>query len=106
MGVWVLRAKKRRTKTERLMVFLDGVALFLTILTLDSIVQELDCTALEMLAGLWIAEAAHFHQLYAKKESRANCQKYAQQWVDEYAEKYGADAAIRAAEVVLQNSNY
>jgi hypothetical protein len=84
------------------MVFLDGVALALTILTLDSIIQELDCTALEVLAGLWIAEAAHFHQLYAKKESRANCQKYAQQWIDKIGEQYGWEAAARFAEIVLK----
>jgi hypothetical protein len=55
-----------------------------------------------VLAGLWIAEAAHFHQLYAKKESRANCQKYAQQWIDKIGEKYGWEAAARFAEIVLK----
>jgi hypothetical protein len=61
---------------------------------------------IEALAVAWIAEAAHFHQMYARKESRANSQKYTQAWIDKYAEKYGADAALRAAEVTLQNSNY
>jgi hypothetical protein len=101
-----MRVKKRRTKTERLMVFLDGVALGLTVLTLVCIFAGREAVYVEALAVAWIAEATHFHQVYARKESRANSQKYAQQWVDEYAEKYGADAAIRAAEVVLQNSNY
>lgn len=95
---------KKHTKTERLMIFLDIMAVILTILTLVLLLFGFSATEVEILTGLWIAEAAHFHQLYAKKESRANSQKYAQKWLTEIGEKYGWDAAARFAEIVLQNN--
>ena len=96
---------RQRTRTERLMAFLDGVALALTVLAVAVTLRGTDAMYIQILTGLWIAEAAHFHQLYAKKESRANSQKYMQKWVDDYAEKYGPETAARFAEIVLQNSN-
>ncbi len=60
-----------------------------------------DNTYVAILAGAWIAEAAHFHKLYAQKEGRANSQKYMEAWVNQTAEKYGPDQAARFAEIVL-----
>lgn len=40
---------------------------------------------------------------YGRKEGSANNSKYAMEFVDKYAEKYGPDTAIRVAEIVLQN---
>jgi hypothetical protein len=84
------------------MLFLDGIALTLTVITLICIFVGRDAMYIEALTVAWIAEAAHFHQVYAKKESRANCQKYAQQWIDKIGEKYGWEAAARFAEIVLK----
>lgn len=87
------------------MVFLDMMAVVLTVLTIFLLFFGYSATEVEILTGLWIAEAAHFHQLYAKKEARANSQKYAQKWITDIGDKYGWDAAARFAEIVLQNNN-
>ncbi len=98
-----MRDKKTRTKTERLMLFLDAMAVALTVLTLVLLLFGFAATEVEILTGLWIAEGAHFHQLYARKEGRANSQKYAQKWITDIGEKYGWEAAARFAEIVLNN---
>lgn len=97
--------RKKRTKTERLMLFLDAMAAALTVLAIALLLLGHGVTEVQYLALGWMAEAAHFHQLYAKKESRANSQKYAQKWVNDIGDKHGWDAAARFAEIVLQNSN-
>lgn len=40
---------------------------------------------------------------YAWKERAANKSKYAMNFVDKFAEQYGADTALRVAEIVLQD---
>lgn len=98
--------KHPRTKTERTKLFLEVMATALTILAVASVFLRMDgAVYLEAMAGAWLAAASVFHVLYAKKESRANSQKYMEKWVEQTADKYGADAAARFAEIVLQNSN-
>lgn len=46
--------------------------------------------------GVWL-------RTYGQKEGAANNSKYAMEFVDKYAEKYGPDTAIRIAEIVLQD---
>ena len=97
---------KRLTKTEKIAIFSDTMAVTLTALTVAVIFLHNEYAyQMGALAGLWIAEASIFHALYAWKERRANSQKYMQDWVERVADKYGAELAARYAEIVLQNSN-
>lgn len=89
------------TRTERMVRLYDGTALALTVLVVVLAFLGRDNTYVEILAGCWIAEAAHFHKLYAQKEGRANSQKYMEAWVEQAADKYGAEQAARFAEIVL-----
>lgn len=89
------------TRTERMVRLYDGTALALTVLVVVLAFMGRDNTYVEILAGCWIAEAAHFHKLYAQKEGRANSQKYMEAWVEQAADKYGAEQAARFAEIVL-----
>ena len=101
-----MKRLKTLTKTERLLLFLEAVALILSALTVYVILSgKGDAYQMGVLTLAWIAETAHFHALYARKESRANSQKYMQEWVEKAADKYTPEIAARYAEIVLQNSN-
>lgn len=98
--------RKGLTKTEKMALFSDFMAVSTTVLTIATIfLQNAYAYQMGALAGLWIGEASIFHVLYAWKERRANSQKYMQQWIEKAADKYGADLAARFCEIVLQNSN-
>ena len=98
--------KRPLTKTERTKVFLETGATVLTVLATVAVFMRLEgAVYLEALAGGWLTATSVFHILYCKKESRANSQKYMEAWVEKAADKYGAEAAARFAEIVLQNSN-
>ena len=49
-----------------------------------------------MTDGAW----GGFYYWKSKNENRA---KYAQRFLNKFADKYGADAALRAAEIVLKD---
>ena len=61
---------------------------------------------LSPLGYLLIGEGCPFAvwlRTYGRKEGSANNSKFAMQFVDKYAEKYGPDTAIRIAEIVLRD---
>ena len=96
----------KMTRTERTKAFMETVATITTALAVVAVFLRMDgAINLEALAVAWLTATSVFHVLYAKKESRANSQKYMEKWVEAAADKYGADAAARFAEIVLQNSN-
>lgn len=77
----------------------------MTVLATVAVFMRLEgAVYLEALAGVWMTAASVFHVLYAKKEGRANSQKYMELWLEKTADKYGADAAARFAEIVLRDS--
>lgn len=75
----------------------------LCILTIVGWLCELDISSFATLtAASFVTEGAWggFYFWKSKNENRA---KYAQQFVTLFADKYGVDAAIRLAEVVLKD---
>ena len=97
--------KRGGTRTERTKVFLEAGATVLTVLATVAVFMRLEgAVYLEALAGVWMTAASVFHVLYVKKEGRANSQKYMEIWLEKTADKYGADAAARFAEIVLRDS--
>ena len=98
--------RAKMTRTERTKTFMETVAAILTALAVVAIFGRFDgAVYLEALAAAWLTATSVFHVLYARKESRANSQKYMELWVEKVADKYGPDYAARYAEIVLQNSN-
>ena len=78
------------------------ISVCLCIATIIGTCQGVDVTAVGALAGAsFITDGAWggFYYWKAKNENRA---KYAQRFLNEFADKYGADVALRAAEVVLR----
>ena len=95
---------ERLTTTKKLLVFSDGMAALVTVVCmLVCILTDRDAGVFVSIAAAWIGEAAVFHGFYAWKEKNANRSKYAQQWVERYADKYGVEAAARIAEIVLKD---
>ncbi len=94
---------KKLSTTKKLLVFSDGMAALVTVVCmLVCILTDRDAGVLMSIAAAWIGEAAVFHGFYAWKEKNANRSKFAQLWVERYADRYGVDAAARIAEIVLK----
>ena len=74
-------------------------AVAVTLTTLSCCGVTVDPVAL---AASWgeVTAVNAFYLWKAKNENRA---KYAQKFLDDFAEKYGADTAVRMAEVVLKD---
>ena len=51
----------------------------------------------------WIAECGVATGFYLWKSKNENRAKYAQKFLKQFADKYGADVALRAAEIVLKD---
>ena len=70
------------------------ISVLLCVATIVTNYLGFDVTALAGLAG------ACFYFWKAKNENRA---KYAQRFLKQFADKYGADVAVRVAEIVLKD---
>lgn len=79
---------------------------WLTRLTLVALVLIILCAfglPLVEITIAWIGLLTAAWGLYAWKSKNENRAKYAQKFVLDFADKYGIDAAIRIAEVVLKD---
>lgn len=89
--------------SKKLVIFLLGLALFLTLLTILFPAVGIPADGLYIVTPLaWTAfdVAAGFYYWKSKNENRA---KYTQKFVKQLAKEYGIDAALRAAEIVLKD---
>lgn len=62
-----------------------------------------DKSAWTMIICAWITECGAVTAFYLWKSKNENRAKYAQQFLKQFADKYGADVALRAAEIVLKD---
>ena len=65
--------------------------------------RGLDVTAVAVLAGTSLVTDGTWGGFYLWKAKNENRDKYAQRFLKQFADKYGADIAIRAAEIVLKD---
>lgn len=63
----------------------------------------MDTSAIATLAGTSFITDGAWGGFYYWKSKNENRSKYAQRFVNSYANKYGVDAAIKMAEVVLKD---
>lgn len=89
--------------SKKLLYFSWVVTLFLTALSIWFSVEYMPMDAVSVIAPLsWVetGTATGYYYWKSKNENRA---KYAQKFVKNLANEYGADTAIRMAEIVLKD---
>jgi hypothetical protein len=89
--------------SKKLVIILFILALILTVLTIIFPAVGIPADGLYIVTPLAWASfdvAAGFYYWKSKNENRS---KYTQKFVKQMAEKYGVDAALRAAEIVLKD---
>ena len=62
-----------------------------------------DKTSWSAVVCAWVAECGAVSGFYFWKSKNENRAKYAQRFLKQFADKYGADVALRAAEIVLKD---
>ena len=90
--------------SKKMLVLHSFVTVSLIIATVViNIATEHDVTALAALAGTSFVVDGTWGGFYLWKSKNENRAKYAQRFLNKFADKYGADAALRAAEIVLKD---
>lgn len=71
--------------------------------TIAGVMQGWEVSAIAVLAGTSFVTDGAWGGLYLWKAKNENRAKYAQRFLTRFADKYGADTALRAAEIVLKD---
>ncbi len=71
--------------------------------TIAGVMQRWDVSAIAILAGTSLVTDGTWGGFYLWKSKNENRAKYAQKFLSRFADKYGADTALRAAEIVLKD---
>ena len=79
------------------------VSVLLCVATIVTNYLGFDVTALAALAGTSLAITGAWGGVYFWKAKNENRAKYAQRFLKQFADKYGADVAVRVAEIVLKD---
>lgn len=96
-----MRAKK--THNSKLVLWTDiTVAIIVTASVIIGDFTGHDMTASAIVAGLWDAQLAAVIGFYLWKAKNENRSKHAMELVKEMADKYGIEAVVQIAEVVLK----
>lgn len=94
---------RRIETTKKLLVISWATAITLTALTVLFPFWELPTDGLQIVTPLAWAEVTALNGFYLWKAKNENRAKYAQQFVEKMADKYGVDAAALFAEIVLKD---
>ena len=89
--------------SKKLLIFSWLVTLILTVLSIWLSLKQLPVDALYVVAPLSWAETGTATGFYFWKARTENRAKHGQTFLKEFAEKYGADIALRMAEIVLKD---
>ena len=89
--------------SKKLLLLSWTVTLILTVLTIWMSLKELPMDAMYVIAPLAWAETATATGYYFWKAKNENRAKYAQQFLERLGEKWGPEAALRVAEIVLKD---
>ena len=89
--------------SKRMLFLYVGISIILIAITIIGTLMGKDVTAIAALAGTSLIVDGTWGGFYLWKSKNENRAKYAQKFVMMFAEKYGIDAAIRIAEVVLKD---
>lgn len=89
--------------SKKMLVFSWLVTIILTVLTIVFSLKGLHTDAMYVIAPLAWAETATATGYYFWKAKNENRAKYAQQFLERLADKWGTEAALRVAEIVLKD---
>jgi hypothetical protein len=89
--------------SKKMLVLHVTISVLLCITTIVGTLWGKDVTAIAVLAGTSLATDGAWGGFYYWKSKNENRAKYAQKFIKQFAEKYGADTALRAAEIVLKD---
>lgn len=89
--------------SKKLLYFSWGVTLVLTTITIWFSIKMMPLDALLIVTPLSWAETGTATAFYYWKSKNENRTKYGQLFLQEFADKWGADIAVRMAEIVLKD---
>lgn len=89
--------------SKKMLVFHLFVSVCLCIATIVGSFMRFDVTAIGILAGTSFITDGTWGGFYYWKSKNENRAKYAQQFIEMWADKHGIDAAINVSEVVLKD---
>lgn len=95
--------RTRKKETSKRILWVDvTVAIIVTAAVLIGDFFGRDMTNSAIVAGLWDAQLAAVIGFYSWKAKNENRSKHAMELVKELADKYGIEAVVKIAEVVLK----
>ena len=90
--------------SKKMLVLHSTITVLLIIaVVVINVATEHDVTALAALAGTSFVTDGAWGGFYYWKSKNENRAKYAQRFINRFADKYGADTALRIAEIVLKD---
>lgn len=89
--------------SKKMLVLHIFISVLLCLVTIIGTLMEKDVTAIAVLAGTSFVTDGAWGGFYYWKSKNENRAKYAQRFLKQFADKYGADIALRAAEIVLKD---
>lgn len=89
--------------SKKMLLLLTAVSVSLCVYTAWGSYHGVDVTAVAVLAGTSLVADGTWGGFYLWKAKNENRAKYAQRFIKQLADKYGADIALRAAEIVLKD---
>lgn len=89
--------------SKKMLVLHICISVLLCITTIVGTLTDHDVTAIAALTGTSFVTDGAWGGFYYWKSKNENRAKYAQRFLNKFADKYGADAALRATEIVLKD---
>lgn len=89
--------------SKKMLVLHILISVTLCAVTIVGTLLSIDVTAVAALAGTSLVTDGTWGGFYLWKSKNENRAKYAQRFLTRFSDKYGADTALRAAEIVLKD---
>lgn len=89
--------------SKKMLVLHICISVILCGITVAGTIRGWDVSAVAVLAGTSLVTDGTWGGFYLWKSKNENRAKYAQRFLKQFANQYGADVALRAAEIVLKD---
>lgn len=89
--------------SKKMIIWQTAITVILCVVTVIGTLDQKDVTSIAVLAGTSFVADGAWGGLYLWKSKNENRSKYAQRFVNKFADKYGIDAAIQIANIVLKD---
>lgn len=89
--------------SKKMLVLHIFISVVLCGITVTGTILEWDVTAIAALTGTSLLTDGTWGGFYLWKSKNENRAKYAQRFLKQFANQYGADVALRATEIVLKD---